>query len=282
MPRSSWNQSSMADAPDRLLQPGRPRRLGRLAIGVLGEQVVSGEHRHAHAAAAVEPVERIVAAEADEDVLQVVDLGVHPPGTRHVDRHAVADAGVGPQPERGSDGRQGARLDRVLRAAGADIGDRPASEVAEVLAQRVQIEVGVAAGAVILGVPVAGEDAAVHVAKHRTARRRLDLVLERVREVIALRAHGQVARRVEHGHGVAGPYLADVAVRALTGWEHPAGGAVAGRDRVPYLLGGPGHLDLTPYLELAAHGASFRLVCIRLGCSATTSRWRRPPRAPSV
>src|SRR4029079_1176587 len=195
---------------------------------------------------------------------------------------AVADGRIGPQTERGPDGREGARLERVLGADGADVGDRPAGEVAEVLAQRVQVEVGVAAGAVVLGVPVAGEDPAVHVAQHRAARCRLDLVLERVRELVALRAHGQVARRVEHGHGVAGPHLADGAGRALTGREHPARGAVAGGDRGPQLLGGPGQFDLTPDLELAAHGASFRLMCVRLGCRATTSRWRRPLRAPSV
>src|SRR6476469_1103090 len=91
-----------------------------------------------------------------------------------------------------------------------------------------------------------------------------------------------MVRRVEHGHCVAGPHLADGSRRALTGREHPSRGAVAGGDRVPYLLGGSRQLDLTPDLELAAHGASFRLMFVRLGCRATTSRWRRPLRAPSV
>ena len=97
-----------------------------------------------------------------------------------------------PTPASDDDAEGGAqRVHRVRRPGGlrpldagrrlADVGDRAAVEVLEVLPERVQVEVRVAADGVVLVLPPVGEDPAVDVAQvRRAAVAGLDRVVEGV------------------------------------------------------------------------------------------------------
>jgi putative membrane protein len=95
-------------------------------------------------------------------------------------------------------------LERVRRLAGRrpvrrDVGHRATAEVPQVLTERVQVEVGVPAGAVVLVVPVVDEDPAVDVTERgATAGASLDDVLQLVEPaVLALDPGDEAMRRVQ-------------------------------------------------------------------------------------
>jgi hypothetical protein len=129
--------------------------------------------------------------------------------------------------------------------SGADERRRAALEVRQVLAQRVQVEVRVLVGGVVLVVPVVGEDAAVDVAQDRgTPAAGLDDVLDRVEPAVLALLAGEEAVR---------PVVDVGALGVDEPGEEPALVACGRGDGVPDLLGGRGQLDLAADLELTGH-----------------------------
>lgn len=199
----------------------------------------------------------MVGAQPDEVRVAVVEHGVEvlPAGTADGDlrpgRRVVGET------ERA--GRRGERP-RRLRALGAlELGEghRAGREVREVLAQGVQVEVGVLAGAVVLVVPVVGEDAAVHVA-HPGATALvagLDGVVELVErldgEADVLAAVGVTVGRVPGGDGRPEGPLAALPGLGRVHRPEVATGAVG--DRLPHLLRRDVDLELADDLELLGH-----------------------------
>ncbi len=119
---------------------------------------------------------------------QVVDGGVQRGEAGHHDADLVALRDVG-EPEGPAQRIEPVRGDRGGRCVNRHVARRAAAEVAQVLAERVQIEVGVLGGTVVLAVPVVDEHPAVHVPDPgRPAVPGLHEVLELVEP--AIRANG--------------------------------------------------------------------------------------------
>ena len=146
----------------------------RRGVGPVGEQVRAQADDVAVVVATEEAVQAVVGADADELRRQVVDDPVQRPGVAERRAHRVAHAGTRRHTQRRAEGihRVRATGSRGSVDAGGrltDVRDMAAVEVLEVLRQRVEVEVGVAADGVVLVLPLVGEDAAVDVAQVRGA-----------------------------------------------------------------------------------------------------------------
>src|SRR6478735_8068629 len=280
LPRSFpaiWARNGKRELRVHPLQETAPR-LGR-GSGIAGAAEIV--HRHAHGGtprvAAEEPVEGVRCADAQEVLIREVHLARQPPHAveLHINRGA-RPCGTGAQCVT----EAGEAVRCLGRRRGLDVGEPygAAVEVLQVLAQRVQVELGVAAGAVVLLVPVFSEDAAVDIVEPGTAAvQRFQHVLQLVEPPL---------RPLHPGHKMVGVFLNGLDCRPLVRGEHPCRRSVG--NGFPHPLGGAGQFGVLDDLEVpfVAHlscslpavslVAVEALVSLSAGCSATTSRCRRP------
>src|SRR6478672_6154156 len=266
------------------VEPRLERRLVRGGVDVIREQVGAHPDDAAVVVASEEAVQAVGRADAEELRRRVVDDAVEGPGVaeRRVDR--IAQTRV-----RGNAQGGAQRLHRVRRSGGlgsgdavrrlADVRDRAAVEVLEVLREGVEVEVRVAADGVVLVLPPVGQDPAVDVAQvGGAAFAGLDRVVEGVEgPVRRLHADHEAVRRVPgHDRRPLGRRGSGGDLHARR--EHPRRGV--GCDRGPDVVRGGGQVDLAGDLELATHDWG-SLLFVMVGCRAATNRCERPPGAAS-
>src|SRR6266496_2517541 len=275
-------------------EPRPPGALGPLRVHVLGKEVVRDDQRPAEPAE--EPVERVAGAhakgvrvgEVHHPVDRLQPIGGEPdpvsfgPGAGQAERVAehrprVLPVGARRRPEHG-DGRRGAAGEP------GEVFDQRAEEHLPALGHRLELVLPV----------VAGDEAAGHHPQDGAAAA-ASLDQELVGDEAAVlgppAAVGEAPRRLPRGHGglrgVVAEGRADRAALAgldLVPSEEPGVDARAGGDRLPYLLGRRGEVDLVAPLEFVAHrhGASVSVAsAVMAGWIAMITRWSRPASALS-